>query len=126
VVIAAGEGRAGDVAEHLRALVEIVREHAIPLGEETCLIAFAALAVLQGDYETASRQLASVRSAAIFPFRTPLQVLVYRQTGRAVSRALDPRTAERCRAEGAAMPVREALDAALARVTPYGPVTSST
>ena len=42
--------------------------------------------------------MASVRAAAPFPFRTPPDVLLYRQTLRSVRAALDPETAARCRA----------------------------
>jgi hypothetical protein len=114
-VIAMREGRLEAAAEHLHALVAIVREHAIPLGEPTCVTGFAALAACSGDYETASRLLASVRTAAPFPFRTPADVLLYRQTVRAVRAALDPTTAARCRAEGAAITVTQALAEQLAR-----------
>jgi predicted ATPase/class 3 adenylate cyclase len=114
-VIAIREGRLEAAAYQLHTLTAIVREHAIPLGEPTCVTGFAALAAKAGDYETASRLLASVRVAAPFPFRTPADVLIYRQTVRAVRDALDPETAARCRAEGAAIPVSRALDEQLAR-----------
>ncbi len=117
-VIAIREGHTDTAQEHLLSLAAIVREHAIPLGELTCLTGFASLAASRGDYETASRQLASVRAAAPFPFRTPSDILVYRQTARAVRAALDPETAASCRAEGAAMPVSKALEEQLARLAP--------
>jgi hypothetical protein len=41
---------------------------AIPLGEASCLIGFAALAIDENDVERASRLLATVRSAARSPF----------------------------------------------------------
>jgi predicted ATPase/class 3 adenylate cyclase len=115
-VIAIREGLADSAQEHLRSLAAIVHEHAIPLGELTCLTGFAALAASTGDYETASRLLASVRAEAPFPFRTPADVLVYRQTAREVRGALDPGAAARCRAEGAATPVSKALDEELAKL----------
>jgi hypothetical protein len=114
-VIAIREGRLEAAAGHMHTLAAIVREHAIPLGEPTCVTGFAALAAKAGDYETASRLLASVRTAASFPFRTPADVLIYRQTVRVVRGALDPETAARCRTEGAAIPVSQALDEQLAR-----------
>jgi predicted ATPase len=116
-VIAIREGRLEAAAEHLRALAAIVREHAIPLGEPTCLTGFAALAATAGDHEEASRLLASVGAAAPFPFRTPADVLLYRQTLRTVRTALDRDTAARCRAEGAAITVSQALDMQLAELT---------
>jgi hypothetical protein len=120
-VIAIGEGRIEAAPEHLRSLVAIVREFALPLGEISCLIGFAALAVAAGDYERASRHLASVRTAAPFPFRSPVEVLVYRQAARAVRDAVDQRTAKRFRIEGAATPVGQALDAELARLDSITP-----
>ncbi len=117
-VIAVCERRNQDASKQLRALAAIVREYAIPLGEVSCLIGFAALATNDGDYETASRHLATISSAAPFPFRTPLEVLLYRQVRAVVAEALDRDTARRCRAEGAAVPVSAALDAELARLRP--------
>jgi predicted ATPase/class 3 adenylate cyclase len=109
-VIAMQEGRLDAARDHLRSMAKIVREHAIPLGESACLTGFAALAAAAGDFETASRHLASVRAAAPWPFRTPVDTLVYRQTARVVREALDHETARRCREAGAAVSVSEALD----------------
>lgn len=117
-VVAMGEGRAEPAAEHLRAVAAIVRDYAIPLGEASCLTGFAALAATLGDHQTASRLLASVRSSAPFPFRSPPDALLYRQTARSLRDALDPDTAARCRAEGAAIPVSKALDEQLAQLAP--------
>ena len=117
-LIASSEGQRNEMAEHLRALAAIVREYAIPLGEESCLIGFAALAVDEGDYARASHLLATVQGAAPFPFRTPLQVAVYRRCAGMVRAALDPATARRCRARGAATPVNEALDTELQKASP--------
>ena len=117
-VIAIREGRTEAAAEHLRALAAVVREYALPLGEPSCLVGFAALAASAGDHERASRHLASVRSAAPFPFRSPAEALVYRQTARALRAALHPSTAARCRAEGAAIPASQAVDEELARLNP--------
>jgi predicted ATPase len=115
-VIAIDDGRTEAASEHLRILVTLVREYAVPLGEALCLTGFAALAASTGEYETASRQLAAVRMSARFPFRSPVDALVYRKTIRAVRDALDPETAARCRAEGEAVPVSRALDEQLARL----------
>src|SRR5262249_52705689 len=99
----------------------IVREYAIPLGDESCLIGFAALAVDEGDYTRASQLLATVQAAAPFPFRTNLQVPVYRRSAGMVRAALDPATARQCRAQGAATPVDEALHNELQRPRPDDP-----
>jgi hypothetical protein len=120
MVIALREGRTQAAYERLQAVAAIVREYAIPLGETSCLVGFAALAAATEDFDRASRLLASVKAAAPFPFRTPVEVLVYRQTARAVRYALDPDTATRCRAEGAAVAVSNALDAELSRIDPQG------
>jgi hypothetical protein len=93
----------------------IVREYAIPLGDVSCLIGYATLAANDGEFETASRHLATARSAGAFPFRTPLEILLYRTAVAIVRDTLEPGTAQRCRAEGAATSVDEALDAELAR-----------
>lgn len=117
-VIAWCERRREDAAGQLRAATALAREYAIPLGETSCLVGFAALAADDGDYETASRHLATVRSSGAFPFRTPLDVLVYRRVRAAVAEALDRHTAQRCRAQGAASSVRAALDTELALLKP--------
>jgi predicted ATPase/class 3 adenylate cyclase len=115
-IIAIRERRIDDADEHLYRLVEQAREHAIPLGEPSCLVGFAALAAERGDHETASRHLASVMAVSTAPFRTPVQRLIYRQTARAVRDALDPATARRCRDEGKLIKVSEALDKEIARL----------
>jgi hypothetical protein len=117
-LIASSEGHQKEMAQHLRAQAIIVREHAIPLGEASCLIGFAALAVDERDCTRASRLLATVRAVAPFPFRSPLQVVVYRRCADAVRAALDPATTRLCRAEGAANQVSEALDSELERPLP--------
>jgi hypothetical protein len=122
-IIAIREGRIDDADELLRRLVEHVREYAIPLGEQACLVGFAALAAERGDHETASRRLASVTASA-FAGRTGVDILIYRQTARAIRDALDPATARRCRDEGRLVKVRDALDTEMARLptdSPPGP-----
>jgi predicted ATPase/class 3 adenylate cyclase len=117
-IIALHHGELEAASEHLRALAAIVREHAIPLGEVSCLIGFAALAARAGDHEQASRHLATVRNTAPFPFRTPVEVLLYRQTTRSIRSTLDRNTAQRCRAVGATVHVAQALEAELSRLDP--------
>jgi hypothetical protein len=129
-VIAIRQGRTDAARDALGAMASEVREHAIPLGEVACLTGFATLAAELGDYEHASRWLASVRGSATgFPFRTPVDGLLYRQTARLVRGALDAETAARCRSEGSRIPVSEALDAALApempTASPAGPQPAS-
>jgi hypothetical protein len=115
-MVAISDGRTEAASEHLRALAAIVREYAIPLGELSCLLGFAALAAITGDHETASRHLATVKGAGPFPFRTPAEAIVYHQTVRALRGSLNPSTVARCRAEGAETPASQALDAELARL----------
>jgi hypothetical protein len=121
VIIALRERELEVASKHLQTLAATVREYAIPLGEVSCLIGFAALAAATGDHRRASRHLATVRCAAPFPFRTPVEVLVYRQTARSVRDALDHETARRCRAVGAATPVSQAIDEELARLETSAP-----
>jgi hypothetical protein len=115
-LIARNEGRLEAAGRHLQAATAVGREHAVGLCEASCLIGFSALAASAGDYERASRNLASVTGSGVFQARFTVDVLVYRMTARALHGALDPETAARCRAEGAAMSVSEALDAELARL----------
>jgi hypothetical protein len=122
-LIASSEGQRNEMAEHLRTHAALVREYAIPLGEVSCLVGFAALAVDERDYDRASRLLATVQAAAPFPFRTPLEVAVYRRCAGIVRDALDPATTRQCRAQGAATPVSEALDNELERPRPAEPRT---
>lgn len=77
-MIAWCERRGEAAAGHLRTVATIVREYAIPLGEVSCLLGFAALAADDGDCETASRHLASIKGAGSYQFRTPLDILIYR------------------------------------------------
>ncbi|MCU1450472.1 MAG: Adenylate/guanylate cyclase [Acidimicrobiales bacterium] len=116
IVIASNDGDSKAMAAHLQALAAIAQEHAVPLGEASCLGGLAAVAVAEGDHERASRLLATLRNAAPFPFRTPLEVLLYRRSGRAVGAALDADTIRRCRAEGAATSVGEAIASELLRL----------
>jgi hypothetical protein len=119
-MVAISDGRTEAASEHLRTQAAIVREYAIPLGEISCLLGFAALAAATGDHETASRHLASVKAAGPYPFRTPAEAIVYRQTVRAVRGSLIPSTIARCRAEGAATRADQALEAELARLDASG------
>jgi hypothetical protein len=115
-IVAIRDDRAEAASEHLRTQAAIVREYAIPLGEISCLLGFAALAAATRDHETASRLLASVKASGPFPFRTPAEAIVYRQTARALRGSLNPSTIARCRAEGAATPARQVLEAELSRL----------
>jgi hypothetical protein len=114
------DGRIEDAAQELGAAVLVARESAVPLGEESCLIGFAALACKARDFERASRDLASAQGSVPAPFRDPVDMLLYRMTLRTVRRSLDPETAARCRSAGAAMSVSEALDAELEQIEAAG------
>jgi len=112
-IIALRERRPEAASEYLRAAVSTVREHAIPLAEAACLTGFAAVQAERGDYERASRLLACVRAVTSGVSRTPADGLLYRQTVRSLKGQLDRDTAARCRAEGAATPISQALDTEL-------------
>jgi predicted ATPase/DNA-binding SARP family transcriptional activator len=112
-LIASNEGRLEDMRAHIKMLVGMAREYAIPLGEESCLIWFAKLAIEEGNPAKASRLLAS-GSAQPFWFRTGLEMEGYRQCLNAVRASLDHAAIAECRAEGEAISVADALDAELA------------
>jgi hypothetical protein len=115
-VLVASANRHPDAArQHLDALVLVVREHAIPLGEPGCLIGFAVLALERGDHARASRLLATVRAGLSVPFRSEIEALVYRRCVATARAGLDLDTIRRCRDEGAALTVTEALNNELAR-----------
>lgn len=116
-VVALSDKRRDDAERHLVAAARIVRDHAVPLADIDCLLGFAALATLDGDYERASRLLATARTGGPFPFRTGSSVAVYRKYVRIARDHLDRSTLERCRTEGANHPVTNALDAEVAKVT---------
>jgi predicted ATPase/DNA-binding SARP family transcriptional activator len=113
-LIASAQGDRKAMRSHLEAMAKVVREYAIPRSEASCLVGFAKLAIDSGDYERASRVLATVRSSAPMPFRNMMDHVLYRQCVGAVVKALDGKSAARCRLEGTAMSVHEALDAELA------------
>jgi hypothetical protein len=115
VLVASASGHSDAARQHLDALVLIVREHAVPLGEPACLIGFALLALDGGDHARASRLLATVRAGGFFPFRSHIESLVYRRCVVAASAGLDTATKRRCRDEGAALTVTNALNNELAR-----------
>jgi hypothetical protein len=115
VLAASANGPSDAARQHLDALVLLVREHAIPLGEPACLIGFALLALDRGDHARASRLLATVRAGGSFPFRSTIEPLVYRRCVVAASAGLDPGSMRRCRDEGAALTVTEVLNNELAR-----------
>jgi hypothetical protein len=115
ILVGSATGHSDAVRQHLDSLVLLVREHAVPLGEPACLIGFALLALDRGDHARASRLLATVRAGGSVPFRGQIEYLVYRRCVVAASAGLDRDTRRRCRDEGAALTVTEALNNELAR-----------
>jgi predicted ATPase len=116
-IVALSDRRRDDAIRHLVAAARIVRDHALPLADIDCILGFAGLAAIDGDYQHASRLLATARAAGPFPFRTGSSVAVYRTYVRVARDHVDHSTLERCRAEGANQRVTTALDAELAHVT---------
>jgi predicted ATPase/DNA-binding CsgD family transcriptional regulator len=117
-VIASAQGVFDEAEQHLATLTSVVRDLAMPLGEAGCLIGFAKVALDRGDYAQASRLLAAVNAGAgpaDRPFRAALDHTVYDYCTKVLGDVLDPETARITEAEGAALSLKEALDAELAR-----------
>jgi predicted ATPase len=113
-LIASAEGDRPAMRSHLDAMARVVREYAIPRSEASCLVGFAKLAVDSGEYERATRLLATVRASEPMPFRNMMDYVVYRQCRSAVTAVLDGQTIARCRLEGSSTSVPDALEAELA------------
>jgi predicted ATPase len=117
-LLASGQSHFDEAEQHLATMTVVVREFAIPRGEADCLIGFAKVALDQGDYVRASRLLAAVDSS-VGPgkrsFRTAMDALVYDLCTRDLREVLDPQAALTLHAEGAALSLKEALDAELIR-----------
>jgi predicted ATPase/DNA-binding SARP family transcriptional activator len=113
-LIASAQGDRQAMRSHLVAMAKVVREYAIPESDASCLVGFAKLAIDDSDYERASRILATVRASASMPFRNMMDYVVYRYCVAVLTDILDERTIARCRLEGTAISVREALKAELA------------
>ncbi|MGH2785572.1 MAG: hypothetical protein ACRDJ1_09935, partial [Actinomycetota bacterium] len=102
-------GRLGDAMQTLREHLTITERTRIPGGIETSLIAFAAIALQSGEPEKASRLLAKAAPG----IRNLSAGAALRHYVRLVRQALDQGTAHRCRDEGLAMTIDEALAYAL-------------
>jgi predicted ATPase/DNA-binding CsgD family transcriptional regulator len=116
-VLASAQGQFDEAEQHLVTLAAAVRDLAVPRGEVQCLITFATVAVDRGDYARASRLLAAVNASAgpeDKPFRQ-FDSLLYAHCAGVLWDVLDPETARTTQAEGAALSVKEALDAELIR-----------
>jgi hypothetical protein len=116
-VLASARGQFDEAEQHLATLAAAVRDLAVPRGEVQCLITFAKVALDRGDYARASRLLAAVNASAgpkDKPFRQ-FDSLLYAHCSGVLRDVLDPETARTTQAEGAALSVKEALDAELIR-----------
>jgi hypothetical protein len=117
-VLASVQGDFDEAQQHLARHASVARDFAVPCGEEGCLIGFAKVAVDRADYARASRLLAAVNSS-VGPGDTLapslLDLLVYVRCTEALREILDPETARTTEAEGAALSLKEALDAELNR-----------
>ena len=117
-VVASAQGQFEEAEQHLVTLTAVVREFAVPRGEPVCLVGFAKVALDRGDSVRACRLLAAVDSSAgpgDSPFRAPFDALVYADCVRVLRDILDPETARTAKAQGAALSLKEALDAELIR-----------
>jgi hypothetical protein len=119
-VVASAQGQFDEAVRHLAATASVVRDFALPRGEAACLIGFAKVALDRGDYARASQLLAAFKTSVNpkdTPVVTPLDDLVYVHCTRVLQEALDPKIARSTQAEGAALSVKEALDAELSSRT---------
>jgi hypothetical protein len=120
-VLASAQGRFDEAQQHLATLASVVRKFAWPRGEASCLVGFAKLALDRGDYARASRLLAAADASVPLkdrPFRDLLGALINDRCTGVLRNVLDPETARITQAEGAALSLKEALDAELIRCGP--------
>jgi predicted ATPase/class 3 adenylate cyclase len=118
VVLASALGQFREAEQHLVTMSALLRDFAIPRGEASCLIGFAKVALDRRDYARASRLLAIVDSGVgpeKGPFLTALDALLYVRSTGVLREVLDPEIARSTQAEGAALSLKEALDAELNR-----------
>jgi hypothetical protein len=117
-MVASAQGQFGEADQHLSTLSSVVRAFAVPRGEAACLIGFAKVAVDRGDYVRASRLLAAVTAAGpgARPPGSVLDALVYVHCAEVLREVLDPESARSTQAEGAALSLKNALDAELSDV----------
>jgi hypothetical protein len=117
-VLASALKQFDEAEQHLATLASVVRDHAMPRGEAGCLVGFAKVALDRGDHARASGLLAAVNAsfrAGDTPFGSALDALIYVHCARVLGDVPDPYTARTTQAEGAALSLREALDAELMR-----------
>jgi hypothetical protein len=122
-MIASAEGQFDEAVQHLAVLTSVVRDFAMPRGEAACLVGFAKVALDRADYARASRLLGIIDSAAGSghrPFFSNFDALVYFHCTGVLREVLDPETTRTTQAEGAALSVKEALDAELNRIGTTG------
>jgi hypothetical protein len=116
-VLASAQGQFEEAEQHLATMTSIWREF-VPRGEAACVIGFAKVALDRGDYARASRLLATVNSSVgpgERPFRSIMDALVHARSTAILREVLDLETARITQAEGAALSLKEALDAELIR-----------
>jgi predicted ATPase/DNA-binding CsgD family transcriptional regulator len=117
-LLASAQGEFDEAAQHLATMVSLMRDFAMPadFGEASCLVGFAKVALDRGDYRRASRLLATITASVGTGVRlTSIDALIYHQCNEVLRKVLDPETARSTEAEGAALSVKEALDAELLR-----------
>ena len=110
-------GQHAEAGAHLREALELSHPEILPLTVNECLVYAGALAQAIGDAATASRLLAAALKVGAaqqtwVPFRSPVTYTLYRHCVPLIREALDHEEARRCRDEGAAMSLEEALAAA--------------
>jgi class 3 adenylate cyclase len=110
ILISAAQGDLDLMRRQLVEHVAFCRETGQPHSQPAALTGFAKLAFEAGDFEEASRLLATVRTAPR-PFRNMMDEVVYVQLVEALRNRLDAATRKRCRAEGSAKTVGDALAA---------------
>jgi hypothetical protein len=116
-VLAAAQGKFDEAEQHLATMASVMRAFAIPSGEAACLIGFAKVALDRGDYTRASRILAAVNSSTSpwDRFVTHIDAFIYIHCSGILRDVLDPATARTTEAEGAALSLKEVLDAEVTR-----------
>jgi predicted ATPase/DNA-binding CsgD family transcriptional regulator len=117
-VLASVQGQFDEAEQHLATLTSVVREFAVPRGEEVCLLGFGKVALDRGDYRRAARLLVAVNASIgrdRWPFRH-FDSLLFDHCMGIVRDVLDPETARTTQAEGAALSLKEALDGELDRI----------
>jgi hypothetical protein len=124
-MLASAQGQFDEAEQCTSTLTSLVQDFAMPHGEMGCLLGFAKVAIDRGDGPRASRLLAAV-NAGSSPMGTAagsiLDVLYAYLTG-ILRDVLDPETARKTHAEGAASSLMETLDAELIRSATTAMVT---